>query len=93
MPNEPEGGGKTNQYFVDFYRGMTADLQGLEAATVEETEDMLTDRVPADARDSKGLGDVVSLYHQHHSLSAIVADSRRNTVTPTASPSAVANAR
>jgi hypothetical protein len=31
MPNEPEGGGKTNQYFVDFYRGMTDDLQGLEA--------------------------------------------------------------
>lgn len=31
MPNEPEGGGKTNQYFVDFYRGMTADLQGIEA--------------------------------------------------------------
>ncbi|MGH9766729.1 MAG: helicase-related protein, partial [Blastocatellia bacterium] len=31
MPNEPEGGGRTNQYFVDFYRSMTADLQGLEA--------------------------------------------------------------
>lgn len=30
-PNEPEGGGRTNQYFVDFYRGMTEDLQGLEA--------------------------------------------------------------
>ena len=31
MPNEPEGGGRTNQSFVDFYRSMTADLQGLEA--------------------------------------------------------------
>ncbi|HWQ36643.1 MAG TPA: DEAD/DEAH box helicase [Blastocatellia bacterium] len=30
-PNEPEGGGRTNQYFVDFYRSMTEDLQGLEA--------------------------------------------------------------
>ncbi|MFN0083820.1 MAG: DEAD/DEAH box helicase [Blastocatellia bacterium] len=31
MPNQPEGGGKTNSYFVDFYRGVTDDLQGIEA--------------------------------------------------------------
>lgn len=30
-PNEPEGGGKTNPYFVEFYRGATGDLHGLEA--------------------------------------------------------------
>lgn len=30
-PSEPEGGGRTNQYFVDFYRSITEDLQGLEA--------------------------------------------------------------
>src|SRR5262249_55040668 len=31
MPNEPEGGGRANVYFVDFYRSMTTDMQGLEA--------------------------------------------------------------
>lgn len=30
-PSAPEGGGRTNQYFVDFYRGLTEDLLGLEA--------------------------------------------------------------
>jgi len=31
MPNVPEGGGRTNPYFVNFYRDLTTDLQGLEA--------------------------------------------------------------
>lgn len=31
MPNVPEGGGRTNPYFVNFYRNLTTDLQGLEA--------------------------------------------------------------
>ena len=31
MPNAPVTGGRTNPFFVDFYRTMAADLQGLEA--------------------------------------------------------------
>jgi ATP-dependent helicase YprA (DUF1998 family)/very-short-patch-repair endonuclease len=31
MPSAPASGGRTNQYFVDFYRSMTQDLHGLEA--------------------------------------------------------------
>jgi ATP-dependent helicase YprA (DUF1998 family) len=31
IPSLPEDGGRTNPYFVDFYRGVAADGQGLEA--------------------------------------------------------------
>ena len=31
MPNEPEGGGRPNPFFVEFYRTVAQQLQGLEA--------------------------------------------------------------
>ncbi len=31
VPRVPEGGGKTNQFFVDFYRTLTNDVLGIEA--------------------------------------------------------------
>ncbi len=31
MPNLPEDGGRTNPFFVNFYRNVAADLQGIEA--------------------------------------------------------------
>ncbi len=31
VPRQPEGGGHTNQYFVDFYRTVSVDMHGLEA--------------------------------------------------------------
>ncbi len=31
VPREPEQGGRTNRYFVDFYQTVTADMHGLEA--------------------------------------------------------------
>ncbi len=31
VPRQPDGGGHTNQYFVDFYRTVSVDMHGLEA--------------------------------------------------------------
>jgi ATP-dependent helicase YprA (DUF1998 family)/very-short-patch-repair endonuclease len=31
IPNEPEGGGRTNPYFVNYYRGIALETQGLRA--------------------------------------------------------------
>jgi Helicase conserved C-terminal domain/MrfA Zn-binding domain len=46
VPQLPEGGGKTNPFFVNFYRGVAADGQGLQAR--EHTA-----QVPSDEREKR----------------------------------------
>jgi len=46
MPRQPEGGGRTNQFFVEFYRATSGDLHGLEAR--EHTA-----QVPAEERKNR----------------------------------------
>lgn len=46
VPRLPEGGGSTNPFFVDFYRGVAADSQGIEAR--EHTA-----QVPSEVREAR----------------------------------------
>jgi ATP-dependent helicase YprA (DUF1998 family) len=46
VPREPEGGGRANRYFIEFYQQVTSDMHGLEAH--EHTA-----QVPGDVREAR----------------------------------------
>ena len=67
-------------------------LQPLEAARLEQTHHVLADRVPANRRNPERFRDALR-FDDSHRCSAARGDSRRNSIQPIASDSAVMTAR